>query len=93
MKKKQGQLFINGKPLEIANKLNVEITEADTFFSGVYMTKEDIKSLIKLLKAYADGKEIQMWYGNEWGSLPNNNIELVLCDYPKNYRIKPKETT
>lgn len=88
MKKKQGQLFINGKPLEISNKLNVEITEADTFFN-----KEDIKSLIKLLKAYADGKEIQMWYGNGWGPLPNNNIKLVLCDYPKNYRIKPKETT
>jgi len=55
------------------------------------MTREEIKGLLPLLQAYADGKALQYYYSGEWIDLKEGE-DLSLVNYPKKYRIKPTPT-
>ena len=50
------------------------------------MTRKEAKELLPIIKAFADGKTIQIFYKNEWITLSEFNFDKN----PKIYRIKPE---
>ena len=50
------------------------------------MTKDDAKKLLPIIKAYSEGKEIQLFNGKEW----INMERLFFNSGPNCYRIKPE---
>ena len=50
------------------------------------MTREEAKKLLPILKAFADGKNVQVFYENEWITLSEFNFNKS----PNMYRIKPE---
>ena len=50
------------------------------------MTRKEAKELLPIIKAFADGKTIQISYKNEWITLSEFNFDKN----PKIYRIKPE---
>ena len=50
------------------------------------MTRKEAKEFLPIIKAFADGKTIQISYKNEWITLSEFNFDKN----PKIYRIKPE---
>ena len=50
------------------------------------MTRKEAKEFLPIIKAFADGKTIQICYKNEWITLSEFNFDKN----PKIYRIKPE---
>ena len=50
------------------------------------MTREDVKKLLPIIKAYSVGKKIQFFNGEEW----IDKETLSFDSEPHRYRIKPK---
>lgn len=50
------------------------------------MTREKAKELLPIIQAYAEGKDIEIFFGNEWIKITNPDFTLS----PENYRIKPE---
>ena len=50
------------------------------------MTRKEAKEFLPIIKAFADGKTIQIFYKNEWITLSEFNFDKN----PKIYRIKPE---
>lgn len=50
------------------------------------MTKENAKKLLPFIKAYIEGKQIQIFYDNKW----HDKDEYSFDSDPSNYRIKPE---
>lgn len=50
------------------------------------MTRKEAKELLPIIKAFADGKTIQISYKNKWITLSEFNFDKN----PKIYRIKPE---
>ena len=50
------------------------------------MTREEVKKLLPIIQAFAEGKEIEMFFGNEWVKTTNPAFTFS----PENYRIKPE---
>ena len=48
------------------------------------MTKENAKELLPFIKAYSEGKQIQVFYDNKW----QDKDEFSFNSDPSNYRIK-----
>lgn len=51
------------------------------------MTKENAKKLLPFIKAYIEGKQIQIFYDNKW----HDKDEYSFDSDPSNYRIKPEQ--
>ena len=52
------------------------------------MTREEIKDLLPIMQAYAEGKTIQYRVNKEWEDIDNPSFN----DLPSEYRIKPEPT-
>ena len=54
------------------------------------MTREQVKELLPIIKAYAEGKTIQYYYGDaDWIDIgPDEAVDF--SDNPSHYRIKPE---
>lgn len=50
------------------------------------MTREEVKKLLPIIQAFAEGKEIEMFFGNEWVKTTNPGFTFS----SENYRIKPE---
>lgn len=50
------------------------------------MTREQVKELLPIFQAFAEGKEIEMFFGNEW--VKTTNPGFIFSS--ENYRIKPE---
>ena len=50
------------------------------------MTKKEAKELLHIIQAYAEGKDIEMFFDNKW--ITGTNLDFTLS--PENYRIKPE---
>ena len=50
------------------------------------MTREEAKELLPIIQAYAEGKDIEMFFDNKWTT--GTNLDFSLS--PGNYRIKSK---
>ena len=50
------------------------------------MTKKEAKELLPVIQAYAEGKDIEMFFDNKW--ITGTNLDFTLS--PENYRIKPE---
>lgn len=50
------------------------------------MTREEAKELLPIIKAFAEGKDIQRYYGGEWITVN----ELIFNESPHICRIKPE---
>ena len=50
------------------------------------MTKKEAKELLHIIQAYAEGKDIEMFFDNKW--ITGTNLDFTLS--PGNYRIKPE---
>ena len=50
------------------------------------MTKKEAKELLHIIQAYAEGKDIEIFFDNKW--ITGTNLDFTLS--PGNYRIKPK---
>ena len=50
------------------------------------ITREEAKQLLPILKAFAEGKNVQVFYENEWITLSEFNFNKS----PNMYRIKPE---
>lgn len=55
------------------------------------MTKEEIKELLSILQAYADGKVLQYFSCGEWIDVKDDE-DLNFVNHPQKYRIKPTST-
>ena len=55
------------------------------------MTREETKKCIEVMRAFLEGKEIQMYshVNKKWEDNPNPSFQWGYCDY----RIKPEEQT
>lgn len=51
------------------------------------MTREEVKELMPIIKAFAEGKQIQVKSKNEWLEIGN---EIYLSESTSDYRIKPE---
>ena len=50
------------------------------------MTREEVKEMLPIMQAYAEGRTIQFWDGGKW-------LDLYESDFyksPERYRIKPE---
>lgn len=53
------------------------------------MKKQQAKELLPIIKAFAKGKTIQYYYGDNWVDIsPDGAVDF--SDNPSNYRIKPE---
>ena len=50
------------------------------------MTKKEAKELLHIIQAYAEGKDIEIFFDNKW--ITGTNLDFTLS--PENYRIKPE---
>ena len=50
------------------------------------MTREEAKELLPIIQAFAEGKNVQVFYENEWITLSEFNFDKC----PNLYRIKPE---
>ena len=50
------------------------------------MTREEAKELLPIIQAYAEGKDIEIFFDNKW--ITGTNLDFTLS--PGNYRIKPE---
>ena len=50
------------------------------------MTREEVKEKLPIIKAFAEGKTIQFYNGDEWADLD----EATFSASPDKYRIKPE---
>ena len=50
------------------------------------MKREEVKELLPIIQAFAEGKEIEMFFGNEWVKTTNPGFTFS----SENYRIKPE---
>ena len=50
------------------------------------MTREEAKELLPIIQAYAEDKDIEMFFDNKW--VTGTNLDFTLS--PENYRIKPE---
>ena len=51
------------------------------------MTREEVKELLPIIQAFAEGKQIQVKSKNEWFEIGN---EIYLSESTSDYRIKPE---
>ena len=50
------------------------------------MKREEVKELLPIIQAFAEGKEIEMFFGNKWVKTTNPGFTFS----SENYRIKPE---
>ena len=50
------------------------------------MKREEVKELLPIIQAFAEGKEIEMFFGNEWVKTTNPGFTFS----SEKYRIKPE---
>ena len=50
------------------------------------MTREEVKEMLPIMQAYAEGKTIQFWDEGQWSDL----FESDFYKSPDRYRIKPE---
>lgn len=53
------------------------------------MTRDEAVKFAPIIKAYSEGKEIQ-FIGNDGDWHDFHNIDVIFCDNPDEYRIKPE---
>lgn len=53
------------------------------------MNKDNAKDYLPLVQALADGREIQIWLGGEWGDIN----DILFSEPVTKYRIKPEPKT
>ena len=51
------------------------------------MTREEAKAKLPIIQAFAEGKTIQFYNGDEWADL----VEVTFGASPDKYRIKPEQ--
>ena len=51
------------------------------------MTREEVKAKLPIIEAFAKGKTIQFYNGDEWADL----VEATFAASPDKYRIKPEQ--
>lgn len=53
------------------------------------MTREEVKELLPIMQAFADGKTIQIKKEGDWLEV-GENTEVYFSESPSDYRIKPE---
>ena len=53
------------------------------------MTREEVKKLLPIIQAYAEGKAIQIKKEGDWLEV-GKNTEVYFSESPSDYRIKPE---